>query len=1269
MTGLVRLLLLLSLLAGPATAQTSDDPRLTAALEQAEVGNLAGARSLAQAVLDDATTAEGRWFAKETLATIAHWWGQDAVALDLLGPLLDEGAALFGPESPRLIHDLRMLGQTHFALGNEAAAIRSQLRAVVLARTNGEADFETQLLTMADLARSYLDAGHADAAALLAAEAQIIAANDDGSEHPAGQEARALRSLAHLRLDHPVEAVLHALPLYRTDPAELTAEATELLDLIDAELAEAAALVGDAQQIADGWVAEAQAREPEREAADIAMTDALVPLFEAFERSDVDAADAAGRAALQSVLADDALIVNVYFALLSACLGPEHLDKAVAWANRLAEIPPEYLASLKQDPAVAFSRVTDWLLDQGRYADAVALASAMVGLSKLRDGDGSLSLQRHLDLLGAALRKAGRLAEAEAVLLQAIETADLAAASAPLTGERATLMVQSLVELGLSHEIAGRTAEAEDAYTRALATLQSSDAGNDSAGWSFVLQQLGALYTSTGRFADAEALLQQSIALKIARDGENNAGVALAYYELGRLQVYSDQIEAATATAQKALDIGRAVLPPGDLELAALLSLQAAVLNAAGRSDEARSAEIEAAGLQVALTETGSPSDRAAMLMQQGMQLARDGATEDGRAVLAQALTATVPQDPLYPLIQAADGATALLDGDLQSAIAAFRPATLALTQPGRRTEAEALEHLPLHVDTARRLSEQESGVAALNYMAEAFAVAQRVNEISAGQALDKAAARLRGGSAELSDLARDLEAATQAIQRARADLLADLGAGGDGASQRTALDAAQAEFATVQAAIETGFPRYAAYANPKPNDLLATMQLLRPDEVLVLFATSDIFGFNDSAGSTVIAITNEGYIAAGLPPRAELQALARGLRCAAALTDRSCGTGAARTRGAFNLEAEPDEEAPAEAFDLDLAYLAYDTLLYPVSDAFTGKTSLIVVPDKALAALPFHLMLTQPPQQGAGLAASPWLIRQMAVTIVPTVASLASLRGADARPSAASLPFLGIGDPLIGTARNGALPYDCDGAVEPGLFAAALLPAGGVILRDAGTLATPGLADGATLAALSALPDTRCELQATARLFGTPDALLLQGAATEGRIKALSASGDLLDYRILSFATHGLIAGEIGANNAGLVLTPPARADAEDDGLLTTAEIANLRLDADFVLLSACNTAAGATSADEGLSGLASAFFLAGARSLLVSHWPVYSDGATRLTTGLFAALEADPGIGRAEALRRAMLAVLDDPDATPAMLHPAWWGPFMIAGEGSGA
>jgi hypothetical protein len=137
------------------------------------------------------------------------------------------------------------------------------------------------------------------------------------------------------------------------------------------------------------------------------------------------------------------------------------------------------------------------------------------------------------------------------------------------------------------------------------------------------------------------------------------------------------------------------------------------------------------------------------------------------------------------------------------------------------------------------------------------------------------------------------------------------------------------------------------------------------------------------------------------------------------------------------------------------------------------------------------------------------------------------------------------------------------------------------------------------------------------------------------------------------------------------LILTPPATPTKEDDGLLTASEVAQLKLDADWVVLSACNTAVGGGNA-EALSELVRAFFYAGARALLVSHWYVDSRAAVLLTTHAFAELKRASAIGRAEALRRAMVVAMGDTgrgrSAMPAA-HPAVWAPFVIVGEGGGS
>jgi CHAT domain-containing protein len=155
--------------------------------------------------------------------------------------------------------------------------------------------------------------------------------------------------------------------------------------------------------------------------------------------------------------------------------------------------------------------------------------------------------------------------------------------------------------------------------------------------------------------------------------------------------------------------------------------------------------------------------------------------------------------------------------------------------------------------------------------------------------------------------------------------------------------------------------------------------------------------------------------------------------------------------------------------------------------------------------------------------------------------------------------------------------------------------------------------------------------------------------------------------YRVIHFATHGLVAGDLESADGSLVepalvMTPPATASSGDDGLLKASDIVALRLNADLVILSACNTAAGEHAGGEALSGLANAFLYAGARSLLASNWPVASDAAVRITTGMTAALAADPAIGRAEALRRSISALIDSEDDA----HPSYWAPFSLIGEG---
>jgi CHAT domain-containing protein len=257
-------------------------------------------------------------------------------------------------------------------------------------------------------------------------------------------------------------------------------------------------------------------------------------------------------------------------------------------------------------------------------------------------------------------------------------------------------------------------------------------------------------------------------------------------------------------------------------------------------------------------------------------------------------------------------------------------------------------------------------------------------------------------------------------------------------------------------------------------------------------------------------------------------------------------------------------------------------------------------------------------------------------------VSSLRALRRF-AQASRGTVPFRGVGDPALGG--------------EPGRTR-------GIALAK---VFTPrGLADPATIRALPPLPEAGEELRTLARMLGADGstALMLRDKATESAVK----SGWLAGTRYVAFATHAGVAGEIGGMvEPSLVLTPPAAATAEDDGLLTASEAAQLALDADLVLLSACNTAApDGTPGAPGLSGLAKAFIYAGSRALLVSHWQVDSEAARRLTTRMFSELAIDPAAGPSEALRRSMVGLVGD-RSRDYFAHPAAWAPFVIVGEGA--
>ena len=158
----------------------------------------------------------------------------------------------------------------------------------------------------------------------------------------------------------------------------------------------------------------------------------------------------------------------------------------------------------------------------------------------------------------------------------------------------------------------------------------------------------------------------------------------------------------------------------------------------------------------------------------------------------------------------------------------------------------------------------------------------------------------------------------------------------------------------------------------------------------------------------------------------------------------------------------------------------------------------------------------------------------------------------------------------------------------------------------------------------------------------------------------------DLAQRRILAFATHGLVPGDLpGLTQPALAMTQTD--DPKESPLLTLEDVLGLKLDADWVVLSACNTASGDGAGAEALSGLGRGFFYAGSRALLATHWPVESESARVLVTGIFERYAKNPDMTRAQALNDAMLALIDGPGSPEfSYAHPIFWAPYALFGDG---
>ncbi len=337
-----------------------------------------------------------------------------------------------------------------------------------------------------------------------------------------------------------------------------------------------------------------------------------------------------------------------------------------------------------------------------------------------------------------------------------------------------------------------------------------------------------------------------------------------------------------------------------------------------------------------------------------------------------------------------------------------------------------------------------------------------------------------------------------------------------------------------------------------------------------------------------------------------------------------------ARIRRSLDQPAANGGLAP---FDTDAAATLYADLFGGVADRLSGATALAVAPSGTLLSLPFSLLLTAPTKPDQ-LAVAPWLIRKVVVAHVPAPANFVQLRRL-AGTSRAREPWFGFGDFVPVTVAQAAASFP---------------PA---TCHDSAKM----------FANLERLAGAKAELARAATLLGASAQDELLGPDFTA---AAVMHADLKNYRLLHFATHALLQTDLACQaEPALVTSDPAGATDAQGALLTASQVAGLKLDADAILLSACNTGgAGGSAPGESLSGLARSFFYAGARAMIVTHWDVNDKVAAAIIGATLDYAKKDQSLGMAAALAQAQRLVLAK---APNLAHPFFWAPLALIGDGT--
>jgi CHAT domain-containing protein len=515
---------------------------------------------------------------------------------------------------------------------------------------------------------------------------------------------------------------------------------------------------------------------------------------------------------------------------------------------------------------------------------------------------------------------------------------------------------------------------------------------------------------------------------------------------------------------------------------------------------------------------------------------------------------------------------------------------------------------------------------------AEIFAATQLMVRPGLAQTQAVLARELSGGTDEASRLFRQSVALTRQVERARIELarLEDLAkpTPEEAVRARTlkgALQVSQKEQLATQAAL-AGFPRYRAVSS-EIIPLADLQKQLRPGEAYYRMT---------NVGESIYAV----LVTPTAAHAARLDATSKQLdEQVDALRD--------------TISTVENGQRTTYAFDVGLSHQLFTELFGPFESGLGQVKHLIFEPDGAMLRLPANLLVMDQAsvdmykkRAAAGGDAEfdfrgiNWLGREHDISTSVSPRAFADMRGA--RPSAAPRDYLGLG-------QN----------TPPAGSAAALIPAA---------------ADRDCILPLSSWthPISAKELQVAAGIVSTFDPKGVQVVTGDAFTDTgLEARTDLDQYRIIHFATHGVVTARAPKCAAQPALLTSFGGNGSD-GLLTFREIFDLHLDADLVILSACDTAGKASAAatqqaglgtggDVALDGLVRAFVGAGGRLVIASHWPLPDDynATQRLITGMFS---APPGTPTVTALRLSERQLMDDPNTS----HPFYWSAFAAVGDG---